>query len=177
MGGRDRVGIPHQRIAVGLLARHVPVADSPAGALAVDDQHALAEGPRHAVGEHARSDIRRGARREEDGYFQRPLFWKLLCVQREGEQAKQKQKGLHARISLTSSLRPSFAERIPARSTASDAVPRSPSISVSASPRTAAANSSSSSTMGTFFWQLTSFPKRPSSISRLTHLKCDSRRR
>ena len=151
VGGRDRVGIPHQRIAVGFLARHVPVADGPARALAVDDQHALAEGPRHALGEHARGDIRRGASGEEDGYFERSFFWKFLRMDGRGEQAKQEQKGFHARISLTSTLRPSFAERIPARSTASDAVPRSPSISGPASPRTAAANSSSSSTMGSFF--------------------------
>src|SRR5438552_2695154 len=153
IGGRDRVGIPHQRIAVGLLARHVPVADSPARALAVDDQHALAEGLRHALGEHARSDVRRCACREQDGDLERSLLriGNILRPGVKGEEREKKDKDLHARISLTSTLRPSFAERIPARSTASDAVPRSPSISGSASPRTATANSSSSSTMGSFF--------------------------
>src|SRR5207244_11064925 len=69
--------------------------------------------------------ICRGASGEEDGYFERSFFWKFLRMDGRGEQAKQEQKGFHARISLTSTLRPSFAERIPARSTASDAVPRS----------------------------------------------------
>src|SRR2546427_3751155 len=46
------VGIPHQRIAVGLLARHVLVADGAPRAGPVHHQHALAERFRHRSEEH-----------------------------------------------------------------------------------------------------------------------------
>ena len=56
-------------------------------------------------------------------------------------------------ISATSTRRPSRAERMPARTTASDRVAYSPPTSCRPWPRTAAANSSSSSTRVSFFAQ------------------------
>ena len=61
VGGRDRVGAPHQRIAVRLLGLDVFVADRAAGAGPVHHQHALLQDLRHAVGQHARGYVRGGA--------------------------------------------------------------------------------------------------------------------
>src|ERR1700694_1843150 len=133
------------------------VADRAARARPVDYQHALAERFRHPIAEHARRDVRRRACREQDGDLERPFLriGNILRPGVKGEECKKKDKDLHARISFTSTRRPSFAERMPARITASEAVLRSPSISGSASPRSAAANSSSSSTIGSLLVQAT----------------------
>src|SRR5205085_3079158 len=146
--GRDGIRIPHQRIAVGLLRAHVLVADGAAGARPVHHQYALAELFAHAIGEHARGDVGGRAGGEEHRDLDRAALreWVFLAIGAEGEPRRQEQEPVHPRISLTSTRRPSFAERMPARMTASDAVARSPFISGSDRPRTARANSYSSST-------------------------------
>src|SRR5581483_2925396 len=82
---------------------------------------------------------------------------RLVLAARERGEAEQAapQKTSHASTSAISTRRLSRADRIPASSTASDRVERSPSISGSPSPRHAAANSSSSSTIASFFFTST----------------------
>src|SRR5688572_26034375 len=59
--GRDRIRIPDEVVAVGLLARDVLVADRAARTRSIEHDHVRAEMLRHALREEARRDVRRGA--------------------------------------------------------------------------------------------------------------------
>ena len=91
VGGRDRVRVPHQRVAVGLLRRDVAVADGAAGAGAVDHDHALAELLRHALGEQARGHVGRRAGGKEHRDLEWPFCGKAAPA-RAGREATERKK-------------------------------------------------------------------------------------
>ena len=65
IGRRNRVGVPHQRITVGLLTRDMLVADRAAGARSVHDDHLPGRCFDMPSGEQPRRDVRRGTGREQ----------------------------------------------------------------------------------------------------------------
>src|SRR5262245_23158837 len=106
------------------------VADRTAGAGPVHHQHVGAALPAHAFCKDARCDVGRGAGGKEHGDLNRRAFLWVGGLLPEGVKSNEGKnpKHSHDSISLTVTRRPSFADRIPARITASDAVARSPSI-------------------------------------------------
>src|SRR5262249_17978644 len=145
-----------------------------AGAADILDNERLPQRLGHLVGDDARNHIARASRRERHDHRDRPRRGFLRTPRHDGGHERHRDDDgkpdanilFHyallsalprghkfqspANNSATSTRRPSCAERMPARTTASDLVAYSPPTSCRPCPRTAAANSSSSSTRVSF---------------------------
>src|SRR5262245_48281138 len=67
--GRDRVRVPDDGIAVGLLLLDVTVSNRAAAAGPIDDRNWNIQAPGHAVGEISRRHVGRTAGTEHDGHL------------------------------------------------------------------------------------------------------------
>ena len=89
MAGADRVGIPHDRVAVGGRAGDMGVADRAAGAGTEHRHHRLAERLAHLVGQHLGDGLGGGA--EQHGHLDR-----LVRIFRARGAERRQQQGRHA---------------------------------------------------------------------------------
>src|ERR1700730_18141946 len=91
--GRDRIGIPHQRIAVRLLSGDIAITDRAAGAGAVEHDYIHTELSANPVREQARGHIGRRARGEKYGNFDGAFLRKSRILRRGTSRQAEESQG------------------------------------------------------------------------------------